>query len=312
MSNSRSTSRRAWVPMRLIIWPPLPITMPFCPSRSTMMVARIEASPSLRQSMSSQMTPTECGTSCRRLFSTFSRTNSATSSSSVASQSMSSGNHRGPSGRCSPTRLTNESTLKPSFAEMTMASSNFASADAASSCALTWSGLARSAFVITSSLKGALEAATCFATHSSPLPTGFVASTRNATTSTSPSSPSATLFSSLPRASFGLCRPGVSTITNCELGVFTTARMRLRVVCATGLVMASLPPTAAFKSVDLPTDGRPTSATNPLLNGASFFSPFASFSMERPPWVIVCLHPWPPSGPWRAILQAPITFLCRA
>lgn len=70
-----------------------------------------------------------------------------------------------------------------------------------------------------------------------------------------------------------MCRPGVSTITSCEPGVFTTARMRLRVVCATGLVMASLPPTAAFRSVDFPTEGRPTSATKPLLNGASPFSP---------------------------------------
>ena len=59
----------------------------------------------------------------------------------------------------------------------------------------------------------------------------------------------------------------MSMITSCELGVFTTARRRLRVVCATGLVMATFSPMQALTSVDLPTLGLPTSATKPLLKG---------------------------------------------
>ena len=53
----------------------------------------------------------------------------------------------------------------------------------------------------------------------------MVASTRKATTSASASSPRAVWLSSLPRASLGLWRPGVSMMTSCEPGVFTTARM---------------------------------------------------------------------------------------
>ena len=57
-------------------------------------------------------------------------------------------------------------------------------------------------------------------------------------------------------------------ITSWELGVFTTARRRLRVVCATGLVMATFSPMQALTRVDLPTLGLPTRATKPLLKVA--------------------------------------------
>ena len=57
-------------------------------------------------------------------------------------------------------------------------------------------------------------------------------------------------------------------ITSWEWSVLTTARMRRRVVCATGLVMASFSPMMALSSVDLPALGRPTSATKPLVKGA--------------------------------------------
>src|SRR5947199_304139 len=40
-------------------------------------------------------------------------------------------------------------------------------------------------------------------------------------------------------------------------------RMRLRVVCGLGVTMATLAPTSAFRSVDLPTFGRPTMAAYP-------------------------------------------------
>ena len=52
-------------------------------------------------------------------------------------------------------------------------------------------------------------------------------------------------------------------MTSCELGVLMTARMRLRVVCATGEVMAIFSPMQALSSVDFPALGRPTSATKP-------------------------------------------------
>ena len=57
--------------------------------------------------------------------------------------------------------------------------------------------------------------------------------------------------------------PGVSTSTNCAASVVTIARRRLRVVCATGEVIATFSPTIRFTKVDLPTLGRPMSATNP-------------------------------------------------
>ena len=41
---------------------------------------------------------------------------------------------------------------------------------------------------------------------------------------------------------------------------------RVRVVCGLGLTIANLLPTKAFNKVDLPTFGRPTSATKPQRN----------------------------------------------
>ena len=264
----RSTSLRAAWPIRFTIEPPRPTMMPFCPSRSTRIVHETLACPSLAQRISSQLTATECGTSSRQLSSTFSRTNSLTRSSSVASESMSSGNHLGPSGRRSATSRSKASTLKPSVALVTITSSKRASLLAASTWPLTWSGLARSAFVSTRIL-GARAWSTCAPTHSSPAPTGLVTSTSIATTSTSESSASAARLSSLPRASLGLWRPGVSTMTIWQPGAFTTARMRLRVVCATGVAMARRLPQQALSSVDLPALGLPTRATNPLRKGVS-------------------------------------------
>ena len=55
----------------------------------------------------------------------------------------------------------------------------------------------------------------------------------------------------------GLWMPGVSKRTICPSGLFTTARMRLRVVCGLSETMATFWPTRLFTSVDLPTLGRP-------------------------------------------------------
>ena len=56
-------------------------------------------------------------------------------------------------------------------------------------------------------------------------------------------------------------------MTSWEFSPFTTALKRRRVVWATGLAIATFWPIQAFKSVDLPTLGRPTKATKPLLKG---------------------------------------------
>lgn len=86
-----------------------------------------------------------------------------------------------------------------------------------------------------------------------------------ATTSTSSKALMALVFSSSPRASWGLCKPGVSTMIICTASVVCTARKRWRVVWAVFEVMAIFLPMMAFRSVDFPALGRPTSVTNPLL-----------------------------------------------
>src|SRR5882724_6558690 len=57
--------------------------------------------------------------------------------------------------------------------------------------------------------------------------------------------------------------PGVSRKTTCASRSVRMPRMRLRVVCGLGVTMATLAPTRAFRSVDLPTFGRPTMAAYP-------------------------------------------------
>ena len=64
----------------------------------------------------------------------------------------------------------------------------------------------------------------------------------------------------------GLWMPGVSKSTIWPSGRLTTARMRLRVVCGLSETMATFWPTIWFTRVDLPTFGRPTTATNPGLH----------------------------------------------
>ena len=58
-------------------------------------------------------------------------------------------------------------------------------------------------------------------------------------------------------------KPGVSTKMNCDTPSVRMPVMRWRVVCALFEVMLIFWPTSAFKSVLLPTLGRPTMATRP-------------------------------------------------
>src|SRR6266498_4547068 len=69
--------------------------------------------------------------------------------------------------------------------------------------------------------------------------------------------------------SAGLCTPGVSTSTICAAECFevrfrlTMPMMRLRVVCALWVTMASFSPVSELSRVDLPALGRPRMVTNP-------------------------------------------------
>src|SRR5438552_17321800 len=79
MPKKRSSSRRASLPMRLSMAPPLPMRMPFCESCSTNTVARMSSrSGRVRSVSSSTRTATAYGTSWCVKWKTFSRTTSAT------------------------------------------------------------------------------------------------------------------------------------------------------------------------------------------------------------------------------------------
>ena len=58
--------------------------------------------------------------------------------------------------------------------------------------------------------------------------------------------------------------PGVSRKRNWASAVVWMPKSWSRVVCGLGLVMAIFCPSRRFNSVDLPTLGRPTTATKPL------------------------------------------------
>ena len=73
-------------------------------------------------------------------------------------------------------------------------------------------------------------------------------------------------------ASRGRCTPGRSVSTSWKRsGAVTTPRIARRVVCGLSETIATLWPTIALTSVDLPTFGRPASATKPdrVLTAAS-------------------------------------------
>ena len=93
-----------------------------------------------------------------------------------------------------------------------------------------------------------------------------VAGTQKPITSTSVSVDRTRLSSRSPSRVRGRCRPGVSTMISCASGRCTMPRMARRVVCGRLLVIATLVPTSAFISVDLPTFGLPTKQAKPDRN----------------------------------------------
>ena len=73
--------------------------------------------------------------------------------------------------------------------------------------------------------------------------------------------PPTSAFSREPRSVRGLWNPGVSVKTIWCSSVVRIARMSRRVVCGLSETIATFWPTSAFTSVDLPTFGRPRTAT---------------------------------------------------
>ena len=74
-------------------------------------------------------------------------------------------------------------------------------------------------------------------------------------------------------ASRGRWTPGRSTSTSCQSGPVATPRIALRVVCGLSETIATLAPTIALASVDLPTFGRPASAMKPDRVSAGLAAP---------------------------------------
>src|SRR5262245_26951893 len=130
------------------------------------------------------------------------------------------------------------------------------------------SGDARST-LFTTSTAGVDTLATLPATKRSPGPMAADASTSTHTTSTSDSVESARSFARSPSNVRGLWIPGVSSRTICDASVVRTPRTWVRVVCGRSETIDTLRPTSWLTSVDLPTLGRPTIATNPERKGTS-------------------------------------------
>ena len=81
-------------------------------------------------------------------------------------------------------------------------------------------------------------------------------------TSTSPSESLAVLSIRLPSLFLALWTPGVSSRTYCSGPRVMTPVIRVRVVCGLEVTMATFSPTSRLVRLDLPTLGRPMTATN--------------------------------------------------
>src|SRR5262249_46326861 len=66
---------------------------------------------------------------------------------------------------------------------------------------------------------------------------------------------------------WGRWMPGVSTSAISAPGSLATPRTRFLVVCGLSETIATFSPTSRLTSVDLPTLGRPTTATSPAWEG---------------------------------------------
>ena len=150
----------------------------------------------------------------------------------------------------------------PLRAETGTTSAKSARPAAAWRAAATLAREAASILLTTHSL-GVSTLASSAARKRSPAPTPAAASTSWRTRSTSDRVPRTRSFSRWPSRVRGLWRPGVSTSTIWPSGRCSTPRTAERVVCGLSETIASFWPSRALSRVDLPTLGRPTSATSP-------------------------------------------------
>ncbi len=253
---------RAAVPIALIIEPPAPMRIPFCDSASTQTRARTRTRPPRTFSMSSTTTSTACGTSWKVRRSTCSRTSSASSTSSDWSEWSEAGNRNGPAGsrplRCS----TSSTTPLPVRAEIGKTSLLTPRSAAAWRAAMVRGRSSRST-LLTAITTGTGDARSEVAMKRSPGPTPSRALRTISAASESASSRSTRRCIRWVSASRGRWTPGRSTRTSCEPAVVATPRIARRVVCGLSETIATFWPTIALTRVDLPTLGRPASATNP-------------------------------------------------
>src|SRR5690349_23399830 len=100
----------------------------------------------------------------------------------------------------------------------------------------------------------------------SPAPMRSRAERTSSTASISSSDWSTVLCIRSVSGSRGRWKPGRSASTSWWSGPLAIPITRRRVVCGLSETIATFPPASALTSVDLPTFGRPATATNPLLN----------------------------------------------
>ena len=97
----------------------------------------------------------------------------------------------------------------------------------------------------------------------SPAPISCSPFSMNSAASASPSARTTPRCMRSVSVSRGRCTPGRSTSTSCQSSPVAMPRISRRVVCGLSDTIATLSPTIAFTSVDLPAFGRPASATKP-------------------------------------------------
>src|SRR5215472_12328322 len=273
LPSSPSICRLARDPTSLSLAPLAPMTIAFWLARSTYMMACTSIRSSLpgRGAISSTTTAIECGSSSltpSRIDSLISSATSCCSGSSVSSPSGYSGR---PGGRWLISTLVSTSSWDPVTADTGTMSAQPASSATAASWAATCSLVALSVLV-TIATTGVLACAwpdNSAARYLSPGPMRSVAGTQNPITSTSVSVERTRLSKRSPSRVLGRCSPGVSMMISSASSVLTMPLITRRVVCGRLLVIATLVPTSAFISVDLPTLGRPAKQANPAANPCS-------------------------------------------
>src|SRR4051794_27808615 len=215
------------------------------------------------------------------------------SGSSVSSPS---GYRATPAGRCETRTSASTSSWSPVTAEPGPTSAQSPSSLTAISCSATRSGGTPSHLVTTTTTGVFFTFSSSRAKNRSPGPTGSVAGMQNPITSTSARVDRTRLSRRSPSSVRGLCRPGVSTRISCASGRCTMPRITRRVVCGRSLVIATLAPTRAFVSVDLPTFGRPARQANPDRNagadGGWLTRQFSRISRGREPRHVRPVNKW--------------------